>query len=451
MPVTFTVANHAARRWDAPNASTAEDLFQGSCPKDFNRSQRIIQSSFSQQLRDNHISHSTHGFVRAVYNAYSHHHHLTLRPEDVWFSILSQLTFFVNAHAEELRSFFVSHEGRKYLEVVGGGSMDTVNFGDLAVRMTGLIEKNVVDPELRTWIMPAFSTTTDSDRVVAAVLMMGAMQKYFSYGMMLVCGIPSVTLLGEKEDWVQMVGKLDKITQLGEEPTTFARLLRPVLERFVMSFDNPSSHEVVDFWSRCAHKESGGSGPSYLTGWITAFCFWDANGQPLYNGPLNPAGSHVFKDFNAGCELDAIRFHRVDTEEIPCGFASVPVKVIDNGGVHHTKMVAGMVGIQATSSGQMLDGTTEHDNPHQISSHSNFELFTHNRVPAMPSEEAGLDSIQPVSGWWMYETESPEVAEAREAEKKAIDDELSSLRHCNSAKRDRIKELSIRSEKLRAF
>lgn len=412
MPITFTVAQHPTRKWGDSNITTGEELLQRSCPKESERSQGVIQSSFSQLLRENHVSSSTHGFVLAVYRAYSHHHHLTLRPEDVWFSILSQLTFFVNAHAEELRSYFVAHEGKKELNVVAAGTLKTVDVGALAVRMTELIEENVIDPELRTWIMPAFSTTTDSDRVVAAVLMMGAMQKYFSYGMMLVCGIPSVTLLGEREDWAQMAGKLDKLTQLGDEPATFAKLLRPVLQRFVKSFDDPSSYEVVDFWSRCAHQKSGGSGPSYLSGWITAFCFWDEDGRLFYNGPVNPASSQQSKGFDAGCELDGVRYHRIDSDEIPSGFASVPVKVDDNGHVHNTKMVAGMVGIQATSKGRMLDRNNDHNDQGKFTLGPNSEMIPVDRAPATLSEEHGLDSIQPVSGWWMYETESPEDAEA---------------------------------------
>jgi hypothetical protein len=57
-----------------------------------------------------------------------------------------------------------------------------------------MIAKNVIDPELRTWIMPAFSTTMNSDKVVAAILIMGAMQQYFQFKFKLICGIPSVTL-----------------------------------------------------------------------------------------------------------------------------------------------------------------------------------------------------------------------------------------------------------------
>lgn len=58
---------------------------------------------------------------------------------------------------------------------------DFTDFGICAEEMGRLLEKNVVDPELRQWIIPDFSTTRRDDRVVASVLMMGTLQKYFSY------------------------------------------------------------------------------------------------------------------------------------------------------------------------------------------------------------------------------------------------------------------------------
>lgn len=54
------------------------------------------------------------------------------------------------------------------------GSYD---YGDVAKYMGKLIQKSVVDPDLREWIMPGFTTTTEQDEVVASILMMGAMQK----------------------------------------------------------------------------------------------------------------------------------------------------------------------------------------------------------------------------------------------------------------------------------
>tara|TARA_R110002003_G_scaffold104_44_gene8615 strand:+ start:36807 stop:37184 length:378 start_codon:yes stop_codon:yes gene_type:complete len=81
---------------------------------DHRASKRIIHSSIcSDQYSNTHITPSDNGFVRALFSAYSSHHHLTIRPEDVWFAMLSQINFYINAHAEELRDHFVSHEGKK--------------------------------------------------------------------------------------------------------------------------------------------------------------------------------------------------------------------------------------------------------------------------------------------------------------------------------------------------
>jgi hypothetical protein len=454
MPVTLLTANHPSRKWNAGKVTSAEELLQSSCPKEYRRSKDVIQSSFLRRdFREAHISGSQHGFVRAVYHAYSGHHHLILRPEDVWFSVLVQLSFHINAHAEELRSFFVAHEGRKELVHVDIGTMGYADFGAMAVEMTKLIEKNVLDPDLRAWIMPAFSTTTDSDRVVAAILMMGSLQKYFSYGMHLVCGIPTVTLLGERDDWASMLAKLEKIPQLGEEPARFVSLLRPVLRHFVASFDNPTAPEVLDFWTKCVH-ETGGSGPYYLSGWITAFCFWKEDGECLYGSdgqdPIGPVSLQEFEGHRAGCELDGVLFHRVDTGDIPPGFASVPVTVNDNGDIYHTMMVAGSVGIQATSSGSMLDSNHDHGDQGVFRRDANGQLAPIPYIPAAPTDEPGLDTIQPLSGWWMYEKEGPEEAEAREQEKKAIEDELAQPRK-DSDDHDRRMELVFRYEALTAY
>jgi hypothetical protein len=56
--------------------------------------------------------------------------------------------------------------------------------------------------------MPNFTTTTTTDTITAAVLIIGLMQKYFSYKISLNYGIPSVTLLGEKADWVEIRRRL---------------------------------------------------------------------------------------------------------------------------------------------------------------------------------------------------------------------------------------------------
>jgi hypothetical protein len=401
MPVTVRPASHAAREWQSKSRSlSAEGLLRGACPKQFQTCKTIIQSSFNKFDSSSPVFPSKNGFILGAISAYSKHHHLTLRPEDIWFAILTQLSLYVNAHAEELRTFFVAHEGKKELWIESRGSVSSWDFGLLAETMSKLIAQNVLDPGLREWIMPQFTTTTETDTVVASVLMMGALQKYFSYGFCTACGIPSVTLLGVKKDWQTLLERLEKLQVLGDEPTQFYSLLKPVLTRFVRTFDDPESDDTKDFWSRIT-DESRGSGTHRISGWITAFSFWDQDGKSLY-APHGEPPTH-----RALLRLDEAIYHTVDMSRIPAGWTSVPLKIDEYGNVYEATMVAGSVAVRVSTSGEPLDATDYGYRP--VGSGSQDVA----PVPAVP--QMGLDSLQPESGWWIFKKLDAEDDTKKEA------------------------------------
>jgi hypothetical protein len=135
MPVTVRPASHPARRLVPKAVNSAEELFKASCPREAARCKRMIRPPTTDFTRLNIIP-SSNGLVMATYEAYSHHHHLKIRPEDVWFTILTQITFYINAHAEELRSSFVSHAAKEELVVIDSGSIETFDAGKLAIWLT---------------------------------------------------------------------------------------------------------------------------------------------------------------------------------------------------------------------------------------------------------------------------------------------------------------------------
>ncbi|KAM0228204.1 hypothetical protein ACHAP5_012007 [Fusarium lateritium] len=399
MPVTFNVVNHSAAVWKDAKVQSPEDLLEKTSPRDYRHCQRIIQTSFTRgALEEQHVSPSENGFVWSAYHAYSQHHHLVIRPEDVWFAILTQISFFINANAEDLRAFFVDHEDQKELEVIEAGSLQSVDFGALANRMASLISKNVRDPELGSWVMPSFTSTSDTDRVVASVIFMGAMQKYFSYGMTLTCGIPSVTLLGEISDWQDILGRLDLLEQLGKEPSQFAEMLRPILKHMILSFEQPTDARVLNFWNTIATKNPVGSGTPFISGWITAFCFWDDKGKATRR--------RVHKMF------DGVSYPTIKINKVPVGFAAVPVKINDNGNCFKSIMLAGSLGIQAL--------------PISAASQANSSTDTHLQ-PQADGSSSELVTIQPLSGWLIYEDEDEGAAKTREDKKKTLRYELKQI------------------------
>jgi len=278
MPVSFTPSNVEAQSIKSSGIVTPASLLSKANRNHPPRNE-ILQSSFPETSSD--IVPSSNGFTRTIIDAYNYHHALIIRPDDVWLAILVQFSFFVNGNSDLLRSQFVAHEGKKELVVVAAGNRYTADFGHMSRTMADVIQKNIVDPSLRAWIVPEFSTTTIHDTTVCSIVMMATLKEYFSYRFELRCGIPRVTLEGEKRDWELLLQKLEKLKEYGVQTTAWYHLLVPIISQFVKAFDYPDGKENVDFWQRVAHYHGGGSGPTYLSGWITAFCVFDAQGRWL--------------------------------------------------------------------------------------------------------------------------------------------------------------------------
>jgi hypothetical protein len=163
----------------------------------------------------------------------------------------------------------------------------------MARQMAGLVDTEVTDPTLRAWALPAFTTTTKNDTTVASVLLMATLKQYFSYGFRMTgCGIPRVTLEGEKSDWVDILGRLEKLKEYGLETIAWYHLLRPVLVRFVAAFDAPESVDNVKFWGKVVHHH-GGSGTNWYSGWVNAFNAFSKTGKWLGN-PLETVRLFIF-------------------------------------------------------------------------------------------------------------------------------------------------------------
>jgi hypothetical protein len=228
-----------------------------------------------------------------------------------------------------------------------------VDWGKFSFKMTRMVAENIKDASFREWILPTFTTTTKDDQTIASIIMMSTLQKYFTYGCRITCGLPSVNLLGEKSDWEQILSKIERLSTFGDEPTQWLTLLRPVIRHFVASFDEPEGEEVKNFWQKIVHYSGGGSGRTYLSGWITAFCFWGSEGKCYrrfdYNPPVKGDSMRSMGKPTPVLELDDARYHRIETDQVPPGTASVPVKLYSNMRiVTETIMFAGSLGISVS-------------------------------------------------------------------------------------------------------
>ncbi|KAF6799483.1 hypothetical protein CSOJ01_12476 [Colletotrichum sojae] len=262
------------------------------------------------------------GFVRTVLRAWQQHLHLELRPDDVWLAVLVQFSFFVNGHAEALRHHFVAHEGKRRL---------TVAMAFLTDRLVALARQQMVDPDLCDWMLPTFSTTLPHDRLTAAAVFLGTMQQYFGYGLCIDCGFPSVTLRGERGDWAELAKRVARLAEFDDagaagDVTEWSRALGVAVGMMVESFDRPADDDVGEFWMRACHSAGSemSGGVTTLSGWLTTFCWWRADGsrQKAYD---DAELASMWQEDWRRLRLRGVNFPVIDQDEVPVGITRVPV------------------------------------------------------------------------------------------------------------------------------
>tara|TARA_Y100000590_G_scaffold470551_1_gene666263 strand:- start:7810 stop:8832 length:1023 start_codon:yes stop_codon:yes gene_type:complete len=244
------------------------------------------------------------GLLSTLSIAYSHHVPVRIRPDDIWHSIVSSFGYYVSTHAEEMRAYFVRHEGK--IELIAS----SVNVEGLIHQFGALIEKNT-HSVLQKWIVPEFSTTRPIDQAVAKVQMMSAMQEYFEFRGYLCCGLSEVILEGTLEDWNDLRARAQRLSEFGEVFKQWQEVLVPVLDQFIDAYQGRVDE---DFWQRMVTSERLGSGSNrFLKGWFLVFSPFNAKGEYHLNSLREINKTHIYG--------------RVDDRDIIDSTLSVPVKL----------------------------------------------------------------------------------------------------------------------------
>lgn len=292
-----------------------------------------------------------HGFINAVVRAYNHHHHLSVRPDDVWLTILSQFSLYVNAHAEEMRHRFVNHAGQERLTVTRGGNRFAAQYDGIIEDFDRQIKSKLKDADMYEWLKPAFSTTTPVDAIAASISLMAIVSKYFSYGIGFMCGVPSMTLEGTVQDWIELKAKAERLTSFDKpELTRWYHLLVPVFDHFIRAFA-AENHEadIEGFWKHMV-KYDGMSGGPYIDGWISYFSAFDEDGKwHLHGGPKTNMGGRLHAEeaiwFNwLGPDAAEWWNPRLELASVPSGSVEVEVEIDDNGEKIDGRLLAGLMG-----------------------------------------------------------------------------------------------------------
>ncbi|XP_070556813.1 uncharacterized protein [Ptychodera flava] len=297
--VTFEVARVSPCNKKLPSGSHIKDITA--------RTKQKIESCF--QTDANIVSSGTlHALVKAVHLAYDNHYPLVLSPDMIWLCISQGLAIHINQNSEQLREKFVAHSGKKEITVRRDDFLKGLAtnpwpevFGEFSQKIKDEIGVNNYD-----LITPKFSTTGPMEKAVGDIVLMDAMQSFFSLKFVTRCGIPSITLEGTKEDWIAVREKAEQLEQY--DLKWWTKELLPILDQFVKAANGKVDRK---FWSDI-YKLNDNSGGPYISGWlITLFPYCEHRKGMVKNKFLE--------------KWDVSRmFSGLTTDAFTCGLARAP-------------------------------------------------------------------------------------------------------------------------------
>lgn len=285
------------------------------------------------------LTYESHPFITSVRLAYAQHRPLVISPDMVWLVIERGFAQHIDRHAEELRSKFVPFEGKKTLKIYAErGLMEQPaetwiplfsKFGEQMAQWTG--------SELVETLKADFSTTTPVASVASEIMLMSAMQHYFDYSIVVICGIPDIYLEGTTEDWKKLIKKTNALRPYGLD--WWIDELEPVLKKIAAATEGERD---LAFWQSIIHKKDipveGAEMCGYvlprekIDGWIVKFY------------PYGEYGKHT---------LDYL--YDTDISDLPCETGSAPLVYTDiDGTVYHLNIHAGLVGIEEDTTTRAL-------------------------------------------------------------------------------------------------
>lgn len=205
-----------------------------------------------------------HGLLATVQECFASHRPLVLAPDHVWLCVAQAVGQHVLENAEELRERFVAHEGQRHLDVrrddfVPGGDNDW----PAALQTFSDALREILGDDHALFVNES-STTTIVERSASQIVMMGALQRYFTYSVSSLCGIPSITLEGTSDDWARLVKRVDLLEGLGLD------WWLPTLRRALEHFAKAAAGDAPEAIWRQLYKQEDASGGTYTSGWINA-------------------------------------------------------------------------------------------------------------------------------------------------------------------------------------
>lgn len=222
------------------------------------------------------------GLFGMIEAAYRYHLHVMLTPTDIHLHVLSQLAAIAMENAKTFEPVFVKKAG-------ADTTISMATDDPTVLPMDALISKLAprTNLDMSLW-EPSYADTTDEQRYVAHAYLAAAASPHYRYCTYL-CGIPSIKLVGDKEDWQTLSDNVDKLCDqfLAYQDFKVLHALKMRVRGMAESFDR-NEVENKAFWSDIFSRKTVGC-VSVMNGWLADLIYLgNATPKDVEKGKVNP-------------------------------------------------------------------------------------------------------------------------------------------------------------------
>lgn len=287
------------------------------------------------------------GVLDSMFYAYNTHINLVLRPDDIFSTIRLVMARVLQKNPRILREkcdLPTNFPKPTMFTQTTSMNLSDSDYTHMTQQFTEFTNKY---PKISTLIdqyTPRFSTTTPIDIFINHLAIMNTFDQLYNYQIEDLCGIPSVTLLGTKEDWIALRDGcifVKEFSHISDHFNIWHAALHLTLNKFIDAFDG--NIDTI-FWNKmCVYKHIGTSewcngGDGIIAGW--AFVF-----SPFHDNKFVLSS------------MENIYIGVAPREKIYGCYVSVPVVFkLPNGDIYDCKIHGG-------SFGAKLDETVESTKP----------------------------------------------------------------------------------------
>jgi hypothetical protein len=194
-------------------------------------------------------------FVDYLKIAYNTDYGIVIKPDFIWYTILSELSYMVNANPEEVRKYFTYEKTGKINITGDNGSLIEMPID----QFVNLVLENVPMDLQKQDIIPPFSTSDVDSRFAFSATFLDMVHNYYTYDW-IGCDYNKIKILGNKSDYKLMLDVLDKFNRI-KPLQGYISQAKGVVQSIIDNW------KISNFWRNILWTKSGYGGDR-VDGWI---------------------------------------------------------------------------------------------------------------------------------------------------------------------------------------